>query len=523
MRLREYEMNVKELDDGELVALLRKHGMVVPVGPTGWKLAGNTLLGKKEVEGAVAAYSRGLGEGTDDKSLRCILLSNRAQAYLALQAPILALIDVEAALQADPTYAKSYFRKGKALLELERYEEAAEAFRLAGDGQEKMISLCLERTRQRDAGEYDWKTLLTSSFSQPECIHEVANFKHSSVALVHDLPDGRGRGLVAKEAIAAGTLLLVERAALLVFPSQVAAKRKHPAELAVAETQVRIANAGSSKFASRLSDLYRYDPNSLVEVIVSNGFAWWDSTKCNLVQRPQDHGFGLWFEAAMLNHSCVPNACYGFLGNLLVVRAVSNIAVNEEITISYVSMHDSVEDRAKKLTRRGFTCQCQLCARQRDCISSELNSGMHHLAMDPQHGTLFYHGVEQLADKCNDFQVSAIVVRVMAALSCDQKQDYRPVVDLLELAYTKQSAEPLLAAAWTEDVNICVQAMFAAMVTQRPDVAEKWVPRLDESLGKFYPKEIVEAVGNGILMAYRMQKMQEEQAKRNPGMGMMGL
>lgn len=58
---------------------------------------------------------------------------------------------------------------------------------------------------------------------------------------------------------------------------------------------------------------------------------------------------GLWPNCAMLNHSCVPNCCYGFLGNLLIVRTAQDIGADEELTISYVSSQDAIEERDAKL------------------------------------------------------------------------------------------------------------------------------------------------------------------------------
>ncbi len=120
------------MSDKALAALFAKHRVITPVGPSGWKDAGNALLLKKELAAAVHCYSRGIEDGTRDAALLCVLLSNRAQAYLGLNEFVLALMDADAALTADPTHLKSHFRRGKTLQSLERYPEAARAFEVSG-------------------------------------------------------------------------------------------------------------------------------------------------------------------------------------------------------------------------------------------------------------------------------------------------------------------------------------------------------------------------------------------------------
>lgn len=75
-----------------------------------------------------------------------------------------------------------------------------------------------------------------------------------------------------------------------------------------------------------------------------------------------DHGKGLWIEAAFANHSCNPNARYVYSGNELQVVTWRPISEGEEIVVSYLG---------KKLTRTarriaikrgwGFDCTCSLC------------------------------------------------------------------------------------------------------------------------------------------------------------------
>ena len=66
--------------------------------------------------------------------------------------------------------------------------------------------------------------------------------------------------------------------------------------------------------------------------------------------------------AALINHSCRPNAHHLSEGSELVVRSCRKIAKNEEITISYIDPTQCFEERQKALfTGYAFTCQCCRC------------------------------------------------------------------------------------------------------------------------------------------------------------------
>ncbi len=527
---------MKPLDE-----LLKKYKVITPVGPSDWKEAGNVLISKKEYQAAASAYSAGIELGSTDSSLVAVLLSNRAQAYLSLGEPLLALMDAEAALMQDPGFQKSRFRRGRALFDLGRFAEAAEAFR-GCEGQEKMVATSLEHEAQVEKGEYNWLALLNECVRDPESLLQVSGYRHRGMELRDNLP-GKGRGWVATQDMPKGTLLLTEKAAVLAFPTLVVSKRKSPGDLAVAQMQELMKT--SRKFRSQIFDLqlgpgagemltqgeesYEREPVLyLKHVLSSNGFGWSDSTKCNLSQRQQDHGYGLWMQAAMFNHSCVPNATYGFLGDMLIVRLARDVVTGDEITISYVSAHDSIEERDAKLMRRGFRCECELCVRQRAVVTDELSSARFSVFQDfysgkAVHTLLFWHGLVKLADTIDDFHVSAIVARVVGALSCDKSRDYARAPPLLEEAYKLHVSEPLLESMWQEEVNLCVQAMFAAIAMQDKALAEQWTPRLDGALMKMFPATVVEGLANYTIVAYKMSKQAEEQAKQGPSLqSMMG-
>ena len=66
--------------------------------------------------------------------------------------------------------------------------------------------------------------------------------------------------------------------------------------------------------------------------------------------------------AALINHSCYPNAHHFSEGAELVVRSCRKITKNEEVTISYIDSTQCFEERQKALVKAyAFVCQCCRC------------------------------------------------------------------------------------------------------------------------------------------------------------------
>merc|ERR1712139_403179 len=90
-------------------------------------MGGNEAFYAKDYEEADAYYSRSLHFKPDDPSC----WANRALSRLKLENSSGALEDCEHALAINPRYMKALHRKGKALYELQRYEDAVQSFQLA--------------------------------------------------------------------------------------------------------------------------------------------------------------------------------------------------------------------------------------------------------------------------------------------------------------------------------------------------------------------------------------------------------
>ena len=72
---------------------------------------------------------------------------------------------------------------------------------------------------------------------------------------------------------------------------------------------------------------------------------------------------GIFLDASlsMINHSCVPNAFIGFDKRTAMLRAERDIALNDEIEISYIGMWRPLACR-----ETGLTEQTTLCRNRRD-------------------------------------------------------------------------------------------------------------------------------------------------------------
>ena len=81
---------------------------------------------------------------------------------------------------------------------------------------------------------------------------------------------------------------------------------------------------------------------------------------------------GLYPLAAMLNHSCVPNALRVFAaGDWMIVHASSNIAKGSEIVWSYLPPILSYPQRRQQLQERhGFVCRCARCLKEEEAEAS---------------------------------------------------------------------------------------------------------------------------------------------------------
>lgn len=118
---------------------------------TNFKNNGNESITRGDVQGfrdAIVHYTKGLEVGPDDSHLKAVLLCNRALANLKLQNYGSACKDARQALDLSPEMVKARFRLTRALLHLEKYEEAVQEYELLPSAERTDLEELMNRKRQ---------------------------------------------------------------------------------------------------------------------------------------------------------------------------------------------------------------------------------------------------------------------------------------------------------------------------------------------------------------------------------------
>ncbi|KAH3745397.1 hypothetical protein Pelo_13201 [Pelomyxa schiedti] len=214
------------------------------------------------------------------------------------------------------------------------------------------------------------------------------------------IPGPKERGLIAKERIPKGSILLVEDPCIVTHRENdgvlemplveeiIAQLRKqddplldvlrwlHPCGnirgLAVDKLDLRAIQLKwglNNTTGLTVSDIWL-----IKQICRSNCFSTQNNfhaeTLCN-------KGSGLYFLGSGFNHSCLPNAFWFVTGDKLVVRATKDIQSGEEVTISYRELEQNNFARQKDLkVNRGFTCACERCTSQPGSPIWDMECGM---------------------------------------------------------------------------------------------------------------------------------------------------
>lgn len=374
---------------------------------------GNAALEKQNLPLAHAKYTEGLKVARQNivsksnPDLARDLSRNRAHVNLLLNQLDEAKADAKASLtgrqdqRSRELDSKAYFRAGCAAYNLGAYQEAKAFFeeqRKLTPGNEAASAYLRKietRLHEQENGAFNFQKIRAGlSRSRPRA--DAASFVGGTEVRESRLPGrGRGRGLFATRDVAAGEVVLCEKAFCVVWGHEMEALtamtydvrdggiRASPVGLTRSVVQKLLGNPSQVKRVMDLYGDYQGGGNDnvptkmrpaeeegpvVVDVFRVHGIvsrnAFGPGGDENGVGSSSSASAGLWVRAAYANHSCVPNAEKEYAGDLLVLRATQPIAAGDEILHAYHdgSSGDYSARRRALMTTWGFECDCALCA-----------------------------------------------------------------------------------------------------------------------------------------------------------------
>ncbi|KAK2049104.1 tetratricopeptide [Colletotrichum somersetense] len=364
---------------------------------------GNAALQKKDLPLTRESYTQGLrlarqeAVQTTNPDLARDIARNRAHVHLLMDRQDEAIADAKASLigaddqRSKELDSKAYFRAGSGAYNLGQYQQAQAYFEKAKAlaPEEKGAAMYLRkiemRLREQVKGDHDLRKLRTNlSRASPRA--DAASFTGKTEV---KSSTGRGRGLFATCDIAAGEIVMIEKAFCVVWG--------HERDVLTAMTydvrddKIRVAPVGLTKAITqkllrnpsqidRVMDLYGdYQgegkaPAKTEEGPVVDVFRVHDIVSRNAFGPGGQYGeegasnasTGLWVWAAYINHSCVANAKKEYAGDLMVLRALRPIKKGEEIFHSYDESADYEARQMALMTTWGFECSCALCTAEKN-------------------------------------------------------------------------------------------------------------------------------------------------------------
>ncbi|KAI1341166.1 SET domain-containing protein [Xylariaceae sp. FL0016] len=110
-------------------------------------------------------------------------------------------------------------------------------------------------------------------------------------------------------------------------------------------------------------------PDLVENVVRTNAFTYHLGGDDGDSERPHA---AVYADVARINHACRPNAFVRWIPSSLAVRVVAarDIAVGEEVTLSYIPQNHTRAERQASLRRWGFACACSLCSASKTEIAA---------------------------------------------------------------------------------------------------------------------------------------------------------
>ncbi|KAH8808107.1 hypothetical protein F5884DRAFT_791076 [Xylogone sp. PMI_703] len=191
---------------------------------------------------------------------------------------------------------------------------------------------------------------------------------------------GKGLGVFATEPIPRGTKIIIEEPLVSIeLPKMVPGQGYRISDM-VNSLDSAFGSLSAEEQEQYLSlHEYRYpsekDQSSLLTIFRSNAY------------NTGDNRVGLFPRIARINHSCKPN-CGNYWsekrGHRVIFAAV-DIKEGEELTVSYIPLLKTANERQSRLSQYGFICDCAAChSEESDRVRIKISKLLDSLEMIPE-------------------------------------------------------------------------------------------------------------------------------------------
>jgi hypothetical protein len=239
----------------------------------------------------------------------------------------------------------------------------------------EVLDKAKQRLQESRTGQYDIPFLVCNMNSN---YVDVADFV--GPIKIAGIP-GKGRGLVTIAAVSKGLLLLVSEAfvianaptnlVLLAVDADRGVRCPASQYLAVMKSVQKL-----RKNPQLANDSYTmFSGESDQGVAVPEGII--DTARMERIHRFSAFGIdgvsereavfgrsGLWIMPSHINHSCIANVQTVCFDNVMMDRAIQDLAKGDELVLRDYS-HVDLDERTKHLRFSAFTCECPLCVEER--------------------------------------------------------------------------------------------------------------------------------------------------------------
>ena len=342
-----------------------------PKLPREWKKLGDRLMDRLDYSTAVQAYTKGLDVAAKDMKL----LLGRCLCFQLLRAFKQALGDAEKIISLEPKNSTGINYKGKSLIGLGRYQDAANYLKAKlKEVNTQDISETLDEANelceQKKKGQYNMAKIMKNMGRRIDLAEYTGplHFRRNT--------NGQIEGVLVTKNVARGTLLLVQKALVSCVGDD--CSNWPTGQLTLTELLSRAIMLHNAEYLltqqpELVKDFYSVlqdpdfpndsvlDMDRVSEVIYRKAFVGLHMPRFHPYCSLRNTGIfpGL---PSSLRHSCVDaNSGWHIFGDYLFLRAFRDIKQGEEVLITLVDPKHAYAVRLKKFADYGITCACRLC------------------------------------------------------------------------------------------------------------------------------------------------------------------